>query len=77
MPTPKAVYEVVAKRSGGLCELCKRKAEVMHHCPARKMGGTKQVYTEREVFNLCVPCHQNIKPSDNALLASKIANMMG
>ena len=55
--TPPEVYEAVMERSGGLCEDCGAKGKVRHHWPMKKMGGTKRVYTEGEVFYLCQECH--------------------
>ncbi len=61
MPTSKKVYNIVAARSGGMCEACHRRPAVtMHHVGGRGMGGTKKIFTEEDLQFLCLKCHLKV-----------------
>lgn len=59
-----AVRERVTQRSGGVCEICGRRAAGhMHHRRPRKMGGSRRPSTNSPAnfLHICPLCHQWIE----------------
>ena len=59
VPMTDAQAEAVITRSGGLCEVCGKGAEQIHHRRARGMGGTSRhdVHAAPSLLHVCRSCH--------------------
>lgn len=56
----KAIAKAVLERSKGLCEVCQRPGQHLHHIIYGN-GKRKQCETIESVINLCWSCHQGTK----------------
>lgn len=56
----KAIAKAVLERSKGLCEVCQRPGQHLHHI-IHGNGKRKQCETIESVINLCWSCHQGTK----------------
>ena len=55
--TSKKRHEIVAERSGGLCEICHSSYMVQHHHIIGGSGKRKQCETIYSLIALCYECH--------------------
>lgn len=70
----KVVRDLVAERSGGVCELlipvvCTGMAQVMHHRRPRGIGGTRRVDTNEpsSALHICDACHRHLEVSERGV----------
>lgn len=56
----KQIVDTVLERSKGLCEVCQRPGQHLHHI-IHGNGKRKQCETIESVINLCKECHQGTK----------------
>jgi len=69
--TPPEVYRAVEERAGKVCECILENGSrccspgdwrglCRHHEPPRSRVPTRHVYTEKEIWLFCYPCHDRI-----------------
>ena len=61
-PMPKKVLDEVMERDEGICQLCYRKGNELHHIIPAGIG-RKKVHTPANLITLCRDCHRQAHQS--------------
>lgn len=76
---PKETRQLLAARSGGMCEICgTARAVDPHHRLGRKAGGTRRPWVNRlsNIIHACRSCHQQVTDTNGRRVEFEVAGWL-